>query len=189
MKFLIFLLGLEYIGSNSRSIWYSLYLTFSLESSWVKVYSHDIAGGTFPKVEDGRKFNEDKPEEYLYSILYRLEEFRMNGGFHIRFCWDYLADRFDFPCNEWFQTSNFAFESNITDFQPLKLTFPESGVGGSFGGLGVSPTNFGQNLIDDLPYHGTWWYSVGTVAGFGPGFPGPHPHITKNAQIYIKTGN
>ena len=160
----------------------------SLESSWLKVFSHDIAGGLFTNIYDGRKFNEDKPDAFLYSILYRLEEFRINGRFHIRFCWDDLANEFDFPCNEWFQTSNFAFESTITGFEPIKLTFPESGIGGAFGGLGVSPESFSVNLIDDLPYHGNWWYSVGTISAYGHGFPGPHGHITKNSQIYIKTG-
>ena len=157
--------------------------------TWVKVYSHNVEGGFFPSVYDGLQYNEDDPKANLYSILYRLEEFRKDGVFHIRFCWEYLITRHKFPCNEWKQSSNFAIETTITDFEPLAITFEKSGVGGTFGGLGVSPPSFCCNLIDDLPDHGNWFYSVGTVMGWAVGFPGPFPTDTMNAQIYIKTGN
>ena len=91
----------------------------------------------------------------------------------------------DFPCNEWIQSSNFAEEIEITEFEPVALSFTSSGIGGDFGGLGVSPPSKCCNLIDDLPNHGNWFYSVGTYSSWGKGFPGPHPQSVKLVNIYL----
>ena len=150
---------------------------------WVKVYSHDAVGGYFPDLESGKQFNEYDPGAYLYSILYKLEDYRKDGIFHIRFCWEELE--YDFPCNEWKQSSNFAEEKEIIDFEEVEITFPQSGIGGTFGGLGLSPASYANNLIDDLPDHGNWWYSVGTLTAYGSGFPGPCPYPVTKGEIFI----
>ena len=68
----------------------------------------------------------------------QVENYRKDGVFHIRICYDELAED-GFPCNEWTQSSNFVEETNVTDFNALDITFKQSGDGGTFGGLGLSP--------------------------------------------------
>ena len=153
---------------------------------WVKVYSHNAVGGFFPNLEAAKEYNTHDSDADLYSILYKVGEYGKDGLFHIRFCWEELTD-YPFPCNEWTQTSNFVEEEEITDFEEVDITFKESGTGGVFGGLGLSPASFANNLIDDLPYSGNWWYSVGTLSAFGSGFPGPHPIGVKKSALYLLT--
>jgi hypothetical protein len=96
-----------------------------------------------------------------------------DGVFHFKLCYPELT-QFEFPCNEWKQTSNPVTESTITGFEGITLTFKNSLVG-PFRGLGLSPPSFGYNLIDNSPSSSYWWYSIGTLNHFGGSdtFPGP----------------
>ena len=152
----------------------------------MKVLNHDTAKGYFKDLDEAKSHNADDPNADLYSILDQVERFRMNGVFHIRICYAELPD--DFPCNEWKQSSNFVEESEITDFEEIEITYPESGTGGVFGGLGLSPVSFCCNLIDDLPDHGNWFYSVGTLTAYGKGLPGPHPITVRQVELYLAAG-
>ena len=151
----------------------------------MKVFSHDTAGGTalFKNLEDARNFNADDPDADLYSILDQVENYRKDGVFHIRICYEELNK--PFPCNEWTQSSNFVEESEITDFEKIELTWKESGTGGAFGGLGRSPASSCCNLIDDLPDHGNWFFSIGTITNWGEGIPGPQPHSVNKVELYL----
>ena len=65
----------------------------------MKVLNHDTAGGYFKDLDQARSHNSDDPDAPLYSILDQVENFRMDGVFHIRICYKELSQ--DFPCNEW----------------------------------------------------------------------------------------
>ena len=154
--------------------------------TWVKVLNHDTVFGYFTDLEQAKSLNADDPEAPLYSILDQVESFRTDGVFHVKICWEELPE--DFPCNEWKQSSNFAEESIITDFEEVRITYPESGTGGIFGGLGLSPVSYSCNLIDDLPDHPNWFYSIGTLTGFGKGLPGPHPKDVSKVELFVGAG-
>ena len=154
---------------------------------WVKVFSHDVTGGYFPDLESGKSYNKDSPDETLYSVLDQMEKYRRNGVFHIRICYPGIYEP-EFPCNEWKQSSNMVEEDVITDYIPIRISFPESGNGGVFGGLGLTTLDFG-GLIDDRPgAMGEWWYCIGCTQNFGIGFPGPHPTPVKKVELYLADG-
>ena len=158
-------------------------LSYFAGFTWLKVLSHDTAYGYFANLEQAKSHNADDPEAPLYSILDQVENFRKEGVFHVKVCYRELPPAN--PCNEWKQSSNFVEEADITDFDPIELTWKESGTGGEFGGLGLSPASFSVNLIDDLPHHGNWWWSIGTLASFGKGLPGPHPNDVRKVELYV----
>ena len=153
----------------------------------MKVFSHNSAGGLFPSVESAKSYNADDPDADLYSILDQIENYRRDGVFHIKLCYEELSSKFEFPCNEWTQSSNMLEESDITDFNPIRISFPESGIGGSFGGLGINQQGQRQHtLIDDLPNQGNYWYAIGCKSGnFGKGIPGPHPETVVKVELFL----
>ena len=131
------------------------------------MYALNTAGGLFANLDETKKKNIDDPEADLSSILYDLESMRNKDRvFHFKLCYQELT-QFDFPCNEWMQSSNPVTESTITGFDGITLTFPKTDVG-SFQGLGLSPSSK-ANLIDNSPSSGNWWYSIGTISNFGSG--------------------
>ena len=150
----------------------------------MKVFSHDTKGGFFPDIEKAKSYNKDDPNADLYSILDQIEEYRKDGVFHIRLCYDELAED-NFPCNEWTQSSNFVENPNITDFHAIDITFKNRGDGGTFGGIGVSPESKGRTLIDDTPHDGNWWSAIGAIAQHGTGIPGPHPTVVRKVELYL----
>ena len=137
----------------------------------MKVFSHDSEGGFFPDTESAKSYNKDDPNADLYSILDQIENYRKDGVFHIRICYDELAED-NFPCNEWTQSSNFVEETNITDFKAIEITF-KAGDGGTFGGLGFCPSCSSYTLIDDTPHTYNYYYSIGSIIQLGIGFYGP----------------
>ena len=185
-KVLFYLFQLYEVAKGKMNIPFSEHFYFFISGYvWVKVYQHNLAGGFFADAEAARESNPTDPSADLYSILNRVEEFRKDGVFHIRFCWPEVTSGLinDFPCNEWTQSSNFAEEIEIEDFEPIALSFT-----GYFGGLAVSPPSSCCNLIDATPDSGHWWYSVGTYSSFGRGFPGPHPTSVTQSRIYLSAG-
>ena len=111
-----------------------------------------------------------------------------DGVFHFKLCYPERTEH-DFPCNEWIQSSNPLLESTITGFTGIHLTWPKRADGGPFQGLGQSPSNVGNNLMDDTPNDANWWNTVGTISPFGGSIPGPvgTEHITvKKKELYVE---
>ena len=154
----------------------------------MKVFSHDSAGGYFPDIEQAKSYNKDDPNADLYSILDQIENYRKDGVFHIRICYDELADD-SFPCNEWTQSSNFVEETNVTDFNALDITFKQSGDGGIFAGLGLSPPSSSYTLVDDLPHSSNYWFSIGSIIQVDIGMAGPYPTHVKKVELYLAISN
>ena len=153
------------------------------------MFSHDTKGGFFPDIEQAKSYNKDDPNADLYSILDQIEDYRKDGVFHIRLCYDELAED-NFPCNEWTQSSNFVEDPNITDFNAIDITFKQRGDGGMFGGIGLnSPENSGSTLIDDMPHSGNWWSAIGAISQHGTGLPGPHPTVVRKVELYLAISN
>jgi hypothetical protein len=154
----------------------------------VKVFSHNVTGGFFPTVEDAKSYNADDPDADLYSRLDHIEKYRKEGVFHIRICYKEL-DEFDFPCNEWTQSSNFVKEVNITDYEEIDITFDESGNGGNFVGLGLSPSSHSNTLVDADPHGGTWSFCIGCIKGYpnpsGASMPGPFDRVIQKVELYL----
>ena len=92
-----------------------VYILFHTGYTWVKVFSHDAAGGMFPSPDDdadeAKNFNDDDEDAYRYSILSKIENYRKDGLFHIRICYPSYEE--ECPCNEWTQSSNFVTENDV----------------------------------------------------------------------------
>ena len=88
------------------------------DESFKKVFSHNSAGGLFSDRDDAMYKNPDNPEADLFSVLYRLEDFRDDdGNFHFKLCYPELTGVGGGRCNEWIQSSNPATEGTIAGFQ------------------------------------------------------------------------
>ena len=153
--------------------------------SWAKVFSHDVSGGLFQNDEDALLKNTRDEDSKLFSLLGRLENYRLKDGtFHFLLCFPGLV-KYEFPCNEWIQSSNPATESNITGFNSIQLTFPKNGVNGEFQGIGLGSES--TELIDDTPDHPNWFVCIGCTAYYGgQSFPGPHPLPVKKLELYAE---
>ena len=90
-------------------------------------------------------------------------------------------------CNEWSQFSNPVYESIIRDFKPVKIIF-WSNEADNFNGIGMSERSKGNNLIDDVPFSGNWFFSIGTLRAHEEKIPGPHPHLVEKVELYVNPG-
>ena len=93
------------------------------------MYNQHYAGGYFPRFpregfEEIFSYNEDDPDALKFSILGQIEKYRKNGAFYIRMCYPEYPE--DFPCNEWTQVSNFMQDKVITDYNPIRITYPQN---------------------------------------------------------------
>jgi len=151
---------------------------------WRKVFSHNASGGLFSDLDDAKRKNIDDNEADLFSILYDLESMRNEDGvFHFKLCYPDLTE-YDPPCNEWKQSSNPLTESKITGYSAIAIAWPKNSINKEFGGLGLSPPSFRENLIDDAPEHAWWHCSIGSLKHWGGSdtIPGPQ----KDGQRAIK---
>jgi len=158
----------------------------NLESSpWVKVFSHDVAGGLFKSDAEALNKNPDDPDALLFSRLDQLENFKTEDGFHLKIVYPELDGS-----NEWIQTSNPATDSEIEGFQPIKLDFQNDGLNNPWGGLGnYKFLSSGIALISDTPLNAhfmcigcqVWWPSTGTI-------PGPRDKTVTRVELYVVNG-
>ena len=160
-------------GKYIQCLWTQthVYLGFS----WLKVFSHDMDGGFFASKGAIKSYNADKPDADLYSILGHIEKYRKEGVFHIRICYEELT-QYNFPCNEWTQSSNFVEETEVTDFEKIQLTFDES----SFGGLVIQPSS--KHAV--ITSGGNWYYAIGAQFAMNWGIAGPGREINK-VELYL----
>ena len=171
--------------------------TFSGEKKeYTKVFSHDTSGRYFSTKEQVLKSNPDNSDAGLFSILYRLEEFRNGDGkFQFKLCYPEIQGIGGKRCNEWIQSSNPTTDSTITGFQPISLAFVKNGVNSDWEGLGINqgPRNQGPTLIDDAPSHYNYYSGIGAFSQWvsspgGPTFPGPRiePHEIKSPTTKVE---
>jgi|ERR1711953_151553 len=159
-------------------------------SNWVKVFSHDVAGGVFQSDDDALSKNPDDPTALLFSRLDQLEKFRTGDGkFHFKIVFPELGGS-----NEWIQTSNPATESRIEGFQPVQLDYDIDGYDQPWKGLGLC-TGSQQALICDSPTEGRWWMCTGCQAVMSRRtltIPGPKKrgetfkHVVTQVELYVK---
>eukprot|EP00092_Neocalanus_flemingeri_P068675 GFUD01083998.1.p1 GENE.GFUD01083998.1~~GFUD01083998.1.p1 ORF type:complete len:279 (+),score=71.27 GFUD01083998.1:38-874(+) len=160
---------------------------------WKKVFSHDTAGGLFANLDEAKQKNIDNEHAPLFSTLFNLESMRNDAEeFHFKLCYPELTD-YEFPCNEWIQSSNPVTESNITGYAGIQVTWSKNSIQKPFQGLGLSPASFAVNLIDDAPDHSYWWNSIGTLKYHdGPDtIPGPVTNagkgiVVKRKELYVR---
>ena len=164
---------------------------------FVKVFSHDTAGGLFSSQEDAINKNPGNPDAELFSILDQLEDYRDHEGiFHFKLCYLEITGVCGGRCNEWTQASNPLYYSTIQGFQAISLAFPHDGNNKSWRGLGRSHANF--SFLDDTPSDDTWWTAIGATAYSGPEhvqcededdcIPGPIPNLVTKVELYISGG-
>ena len=150
----------------------------------MKVFSHDVAGRFFPSKEQAKSWNPDNPDADLYSILNQMENYRKNGVFHIRLCIPEYSSEYDFPCNEWTQSSNFVETDNVTDFEEIELTFKPD----IFAGLALTPLR-NHALTAMVP--GNYWFAVGCQFPYNWGIYGigdPWTVQVLKMEIYLAIG-
>jgi len=130
---------------------------------WKKVFSHDTSGGVFNDLKDAMNKNPNDENTKLFSILDQLERYRdPEGNFHLKICYPEVTYTPIQPCNEWKQTSNPVFESNITGYKALKIAFHKTSTGGIFSGLARSSATT-STLIDETDSHSNWYFAVGAL--------------------------
>ena len=151
----------------------------------MKVFSHDIAGRFFPSKDQAKSWNSDNPDADLYSILDQMENYRKNGVFHIRLCIPEFVSQYDFPCNEWTQSSNFVETANVTDFEKIELTFKPD----IFAGLALS-LSASHALATMFP--GESWFAIGCQYAYNWGIYGignpPWARQVFKMEIYLAIG-
>eukprot|EP00092_Neocalanus_flemingeri_P029421 GFUD01031946.1.p1 GENE.GFUD01031946.1~~GFUD01031946.1.p1 ORF type:complete len:379 (-),score=91.19 GFUD01031946.1:217-1326(-) len=162
---------------------------------WRKVFAHNTSGGLFANLEDSKNKNPDNENSTLFSILDQLENFRdFQGNFQFKICYPELTFTPITPCNEWIQSSNPLYESNITGFKALRIAFPKTSAGASFGGLGLSPSS-GLTLIDETPLKSSWYFAIGatqywhkkdTIPG-PPNSRGSDFAAIRKVELFVKT--
>ena len=164
------------------------------EESFQKIFSHNTAGGLFSDTDDAMYKNPDNPEADLFSVLYRLEDFRdADGNFHFKLCYPELTGAGGGRCNEWTQTSNPVTDTTITGFQPITIAFTQNGYGEDWRGLGRSPDKYPATLMDDAPSRPFWWTAIGATKDYAAaklGIPGPFEQkkYVNKIELYIKPG-
>ena len=178
---------------------------------FVKVFSHNTAGGLFSSQDDAVNKNPGNPDAELFSILDQLEDYRDHEGiFHFKLCYPEITGVGGGRCNEWTQASNPVYYSTIQGFQEISLAFLRDGNNNSWRGLGRSHSKF--SFLDDTPADDTQWTAIGATAlGYSSaefkkmfnkfsansslslGFllsciPGPIPHCVTKVELYISSG-
>ena len=131
-----------------------------VDSEWTKVFHHNNIGGYFSSPQDALRKNVDNPSANLYSILYKLNDFRSSIGFHFKLCYPELGN-YGNGCNEWVQTSNPATDSTITGFIPINLSFTKDSYHDDWAGIGNTGDN-GIALIDDAPNRSGGYTPIGS---------------------------
>ena len=161
---------------------------------WIKIFNHNTAGGLFSSQDDALHKNPDNPEADLYSILDSIGRFRNeDGSFHFKLCYPEVTGVNGSHCNEWTQSSNPANQTTITNFQAISLAFDVNSAENPWIGLGRSPSNYPQTLIDDYPAHSWWWMAIGATQfykedGIIPGPRGTDPaegHKVRKVELYV----
>ena len=159
---------------------------------FVKVFSHDTAGGLFSSQEGALSKNPDNPDAELFSILDQLEDYRDHEGIlHFKLCYPEITGVGGGHCNEWTQTSNPLYYSTIQGFQAIALAFPHDGNKKPWQGLGRSLAKY--SVLDDTPSDDTWWTAIGATAYSAPEhikseedcIPGPRTHMVTKVELYI----
>ena len=177
---------------------------------FVKVFSHDTAGGLFSSQEEALNKNPDNPDAELFSILDQLEDYRDHEGIlHFKLCYPELTGVGGCHCNEWTQTSNPVISQNIEGFNAISIAFPQDGKRNSWAGLGRSPVGH-RSFLDDTPSDYTWWTSIGATEYLyekdviayiyleerdlignishgilSYGIPGPIPHLVSKVELFL----
>ena len=159
---------------------------------YTKVFSHDTSCGLFSNKEQVLKSNPENSDAHLYSILYRLEEFRNSeGNFQFKLCYPEIKGIGGKSCNEWIQSSNPATESVITGFKPISLAFVKNSISQDWKGLGINlPGNQASSLIDDSPSHPYWFSAIGAFRNWrgADKIPGPRiePYSIKSPTTKVE---
>ena len=161
---------------------------------FLKIFSHDTAGGLFPTPDAALRWNPSDPTADLFSILDQLESYRnTEGKFHLKLCYPDVTTIDGGHCNEWMQTSNPVAEGNITGFEVISLAFTKDGAEQSWHGLGKSSEYNGENpsLIDDTGSNPYWWCAIGATRYHGHPLavprtiPGPWQANVRKVELYV----
>ena len=148
---------------------------YYVDSEWTKLFHHNNIGGYFSSPQDALRKNVENPSANLYSILYKLNDFRSSIGFHFKLCYPELGNHGN-GCNEWVQTSNPATDSTITGFIPINLSFTKDSYNDDWGGIGntgnneigiLEIANYEIALIDDAPNRIGWYTPIGSFRILG----------------------
>ena len=158
-----------------------------LFSDYVKVFSHNTLGGLFTNKSDVLKKNSGNSSAYLYSKLYKLEDYRDGeANFQFKLCYPKVLGIGGKSCNEWIQSSNPATNSTIIGFKPMSLAFAKDSYNNDWKGLGINlPKLQGPTLIDDSPSGGNWYSAIGAFRYWGGQNTIPGPKIEPSSKSPI----
>ena len=158
---------------------------------YLKVFSHNTSGGLFSNKAGVLESNPTNSNADLFSILYKLEEFKdSNGNFHFKLCYPELKGIGGKSCNEWIQSSNPFTAHTITGFRAIHLAFEKNSYYQPWAGLGRNLPNLQRNtLIDDAPTRGNYYSAIGAFTYWPDStkrtIPGPSPNAVTKVELYV----
>ena len=131
--------------------------------------------------------NPSDPNAKLFSILFVLDDFKIDGMFHMRIVYPELGGS-----NEWIQTSNPVRDSIIEGYQPLSLDYRTDGNSEPWGGLG-NCRGSNATAICDTPTSGNYSMCVGCQVWWvnSSNIPGPRSNVSDDSgvtqvELYIR---
>lgn len=112
-----------------------------------------------------------------YSILSKLDELKSNAPYEFRLHYPTLG-----LTNHWSQTFDPRSDNSpirpVTGYTAISIDMTNS----NWGGLELSG---GSTYLDGSVNSGNWWYSIGSVASYSGGLPGPGS-VVSTVQLFIR---
>lgn len=141
---------------------------------WILVFHHNSSTGKF-FVKNSYDYLYIK-EEYKYSILSQLEDYRLNGGFEFLLEYPELSEE---GYNHWYQTSNPIKTSTVSGYSNRSISWTIKG----WAGLCLCSDSDGA-FLDGSSIN--WHYAIGAYSEWVSGkkcFPGPYSDDYKTKYI------
>ena len=146
---------IEYINGN--------FYKFNNSFAWILVHYHNSTRGDYYNKNNNEVLN--CKSKYKFSILGKLNEYKMNNGFEFLLEYPELSGY-----NHWYQSSNPAVSSTVEDYRNINISWNSS----SWFGLAKS-SDSANTLIDGSPFN--WHYPIGVYRDWienSSSIPGPY---------------
>ena len=151
---------IEYVNGN--------FYKFENNFAWILVFYHNTTSGNYYNKNNNEVLH--CKSKYKFSILGKLNDFKMNDGFEFLLEYPELSGY-----NHWYQSSNPVFSSTVDNYRNISISWNAS----SWYGLAKS-NEATATLIDGSPT--SWHYPIGVYYDWrerSKSLPGPYACSTR----------